>query len=76
MCSAGLPGAPRFAKTMAARMYEEQDRGGLALAIWKSLAENAEDPHTRDIAKRNVERIMAELAGQAPKAFQKRHLAK
>lgn len=70
--AAGLPGAPRFAKSMAARMYEEQDQGALALSIWRSLAENAGDRHTREIAQRNVERILKELAGQAPKAFKKR----
>lgn len=70
--AAGLPEAPRFARTMAARMYEEQNQGGLALAIWRNLSEHAEDRHTREIAKRNVERILAELAGQAPKAFHKR----
>jgi hypothetical protein len=67
-----MPGAPRFARSMAARMYEEQDQGGLALAIWKNLAENADDKHTRDIAKRNVERIMDEQAGKRPKAFLKK----
>lgn len=66
-----LPGAPRFAKSMMARMYEEQDQDSLALAIWTSLAEGAEDPHTRDIAKRNVERIMAERAGRTPEPFKK-----
>lgn len=67
--AAGMHDAPRFARTMAARMFEHQGKEDLALQIWQNLYQNAKDTNTRQIAKRNVERILAEMAGKHPKAF-------
>lgn len=69
--------APRFAKTMAARMHEHTGQHELSLQIWRGLAENPEtDENTRKIAKRNVERILAEMRGEQPKAFRTRGTAR
>jgi hypothetical protein len=63
------PGAPRFAWTLQARMEQTEGKDDLALSIWRGLAERAPDENTRAIAKKNVERILAEISGQRPRAF-------
>lgn len=70
--AATLPDAPRFATSMAARMHEHTGQAGLSLQIWRGLADNPDtDAHTRSIAKKNVERILAEMRGEKPKAFKR-----
>jgi tetratricopeptide (TPR) repeat protein len=64
-----VPDAPRFTRTMAARMLQRQGLDSAALSIWQQLYAQATDKTTREIAKRNVERIQAELAGQVQRAF-------
>lgn len=61
----------RFCRTMAARMYQRQGKDGLALKIWQNLYANAAEKSLKDIAKRNVERIQAEMRGERkkPQAF-------
>lgn len=59
----------RFARSLAARMYQKQGNDVLALQIWEDLAKSP-DRATADIAKRNVARIKAEMAGQAKRVFQ------
>ena len=66
--AAKLPECPRFAETMAARMYQHEGQDTLALKIWENLYEKATDKTTRTIAKNNVDRIKAELAGKRPRA--------
>jgi hypothetical protein len=67
--AATFPDAPRFARTMAARMYQKQGKDELALQTWQTLYERATDPNTKRIAKRNVERIQAELRHERPRAI-------
>lgn len=63
------PDAPRFAKTMAARMLQKEGLDEQALKIWQGIYATATDRVTKDIARRNVERIQQEMAGQAPRAY-------
>lgn len=58
----------RFARSLAARMYQKQGKDALALQIWENLAKSP-DRATADIAKRNVKRIKEEMAGLRTKAF-------
>ena len=58
----------RFARSLAARMYQKQGKDALALEIWESIAKSP-DKATADIAKRNVARIKAEMAGARKKVF-------
>jgi tetratricopeptide (TPR) repeat protein len=64
-----FPDAPRFAKTMAARMLQKEGLDQQALQIWMGIYETAQDKVTKDIAKRNVERIQQEMKGEAPRAY-------
>lgn len=64
-----LPGAERFCWTLAARIRQKMGQDQDALSIWRQLADHATDAFTRSIAKRNVERIEAELRGTRPRAF-------
>lgn len=64
-----MPGAERFCWTMAARIRQKMGQDQDALGIWRQLAESATDAFTRNIAKRNVARIEAEMKGLRPKAF-------
>ncbi|MDB5096091.1 MAG: hypothetical protein JWM80_512 [Cyanobacteria bacterium RYN_339] len=63
------PDAPRFAKTMAARMLQKEGLDQQALQIWRGIYETAQDRVTKDIAKRNLDRIEAEMRGAAARAF-------
>jgi tetratricopeptide (TPR) repeat protein len=67
--AATFPEAPRFAQTMAARMYQHEGQDALALNIWRNLYEKATDKATKQIAKSNVERIEAEMKGLRPRAM-------
>lgn len=67
-----IPGAPRFAGALEARMYQTAGRDEFALGVWRSMAESATDGATREIARRNLARVKEELAGKRPKAFRKR----
>jgi tetratricopeptide (TPR) repeat protein len=58
----------RFARSLAARMYQRQGQDQLALQIWVEMAKSA-DKTTADIARRNVARIKAELAGERKGVF-------
>lgn len=58
----------RFARSLAARMYQKQGKDALALSIWENIAKTA-DKATADIAKRNVARIKAEIEGKRDRAF-------
>lgn len=58
----------RFARSLAARMYQKQGKDALALQIWENLAKSP-DRATADIAKRNVKRIKEEMAGLRKPAF-------
>jgi tetratricopeptide (TPR) repeat protein len=69
MRATSFPDAPRFAKTMAARMLQKEGMDAQALQIWQGIYAAAQDKVTKDIARRNVERIQAEMKGQAPRAF-------
>lgn len=66
------PDQRRFARTMAARMYQQQGKDRLALQIWTNLRDQATDRTLRAIADRNVRRIEAELQGRRPPAYRKR----
>jgi tetratricopeptide (TPR) repeat protein len=67
--AARYPDAPRFARTMAARMYQKQGQDTLALQTWQRLYANATDANTRGIAKRNIARIEAEMKHERPRAI-------
>jgi hypothetical protein len=67
--AAVLPGAPRFAQTMAARMLQKTGQDDLALRLWQNMYNQATDKATKQIAKRNVERIEAEMKGERERAF-------
>jgi tetratricopeptide (TPR) repeat protein len=67
--AASFPEAPRFARTMAARMYQKQGKDELALSTWRRLYANATDASTKSIAKRNVERIVADMRHELPRAI-------
>jgi tetratricopeptide (TPR) repeat protein len=67
--AAQYPDAPRFASTMAARMLQKEGLDEQALKIWQGIYASAQDKVTKDIARRNVERIEAEMKGAAPRAF-------
>ncbi|HEY9723053.1 MAG TPA: hypothetical protein V6D47_13670 [Oscillatoriaceae cyanobacterium] len=67
--AAALPGAPRFARSMAARMVETEGKEQLALQLWQGIYSNAADAATKAIAKRNVQRVEAEIAGKRPPTF-------
>ncbi len=58
----------RFARSLAARMYQKQGKDVLALQIWEDLTKSG-DRATADIAKRNVARIKGEIAGERPRAY-------
>ena len=58
----------RFARSLAARMYQEQGKDNLALKIWQDLTKSP-DRATAAIARRNVKRIQDELAGVRQKSF-------
>lgn len=58
----------RFARSLAARMYQKQGKDTLALQIWENIAKSP-DRATADIAKRNVARIKEEIAGKRQKSF-------
>lgn len=57
----------RFCKTMAARMYQKVGKDELALKVWQNLYANATDRSLKDIARRNIERVEAEMKGLRPK---------
>lgn len=61
--------APRFAQTMAARMHQKTGKDDLALRLWQNMHKQATDGPTRQIAKRNIERIEAEMKGERDRAF-------
>jgi hypothetical protein len=54
---------------MAARMLQKEGLDEQALKIWQGIYASAQDKVTKDIARRNVERIEAEMKGAAPRAF-------
>jgi hypothetical protein len=73
--SATKPNASRFARTMAARMYQTEGQDALALGMWQSVLKGAEaegDKSLIAIAKRNVSRIQQEMAGLRKPAFRKK----
>lgn len=64
-------GQRRFCKTMAARMYQRQGKDELALRIWQTMYKTSAERAIKDIARRNIERIEAEMRGERkkPKLF-------
>lgn len=64
-----FPEAPRFAKTMAARMYQKTGQDHLALQLWQNMYKQATDKPTRQIAKNNIDRIEAEMRGERKRAW-------
>jgi hypothetical protein len=58
----------RFCKTLAARMYQRQGKDSLALKVWQALYADAAERSLKDIAKRNIERIEAEMRGERKKS--------
>jgi tetratricopeptide (TPR) repeat protein len=67
--AASKPNADRFARTMAARMLQKQGRDEQALAVWQGLYTADSNKATKEIARRNIERIVAEMAGNQKRAF-------
>lgn len=67
--AAADPGAPRFARSMAARMMETQGKDELALQLWTNIYVHAQDGATKAIAKRNIQRVRDEIAGKRGPTF-------
>ena len=55
--AAQLPGAPPEAGYFAARMYERSQRSELAAATWRAIYLRADNPSTREVAKRALEKL-------------------
>lgn len=55
--AAKLPGARPEAGYFAARMYERGERKELAVATWRAIYLQADNPSIREVAKRSLEKL-------------------
>ncbi|MEB3195801.1 MAG: hypothetical protein VKP62_01220, partial [Candidatus Sericytochromatia bacterium] len=63
---------PRFARTMAARMYQEAGQDDLALNLWRALEAQSREAMVIEIARRNIQRIQAERRHARARVFGRR----
>lgn len=64
-----LPNAPANTRGFIARMYQTSGQDELALGVWRAMHASATDATTREIARKNIARVEAEMAGLKKRSF-------